>query len=119
MADKYTVDPSAYERRLEKEKRVPAFRERIKEWEKNIADQPTFNTEDEAVKFAVEKTRKGEAWTVFVAPKELGGKWKAIAWAANNGMGPESASVLGWSMIYDSQQLQRKAGRNIDHIEEV
>lgn len=119
MAEKYSFDPEAYKRRADKEKRVPAFRERIKEWEKNIADQPTFSTEDETVKFAVAKTKKGERWTVWVAPKELGGKWKAISWAAHDGMGPESANQLGWSMIYDTELLQSKAERGIDEIEEI
>ena len=118
MANKYQADPAAYKRRLEKEKSVPAFREKIKIWEKNIEDQPTFDTESEAVKFAVEKTKKGERWTIFSAPKELGGKWKAISWKAHDGMGPDSANMLGWSMIYDTQQLRNYA-EDIDHIQEV
>lgn len=118
MAHKYKADPDAYKRRLEKEKSIPAFREKIKMWEKNIEDQPTFDTEDEAVKFAVEKTKKGEDWTVFVAPKELGGKWKAISWKAHDGMGPDSANMLGWSMIYDAQHL-RNYEEDIDNIQEV
>ena len=116
---KYNADPTAYKRRIEREKTNPAFKNRIKEWEKNIEDQPTFDTENEAVKFALEKTKKGEEWTVFVAPKELGGKWKAISWNDHQGMGPESANMLGWSMIYDTQLLKDKVSEKVDIIEEV
>lgn len=119
MAEKYNVDPNAYKRRLKREKERPELKERFKFYEKAIADQPEFDTEDEAVKFAVEKTKKGESWTIWVAPKELGGKWKAISWGANNGMGPDAADQLGWSMIYDAELLQLKASKDIDHIKEV
>ena len=119
MADKYKVDPDAYKRRLERERSRPDLKERFKFYEQMIADQPTFDTEDEAVRFAVGKTKKGESWTIFVAPKELGGKWKAISWAAHGGMGPDAAMQLGWSMIYDSEKLEEKADDNIDHIKEV
>ena len=119
MAEKYMIDPDAYKRRLQREKEFPELKERFKFYEKTIADQPTFATEDEAVKFAVEKTKKGERWTVWVAPKELGGKWKAISWASHRGMGPEAADQLGWSMIYDSDLLQSKASKYIDHIKEI
>lgn len=119
MAGKYKFDPSAYKRRLEREKARPELKERFKFYEKTIADQPEFDTEEEAVKFAVDKVKKGEGWTVWVAPKELGGKWKAISWAAHNGMGPDSADQLGWSMIYDTELLQAKGSKDIDHIKEV
>lgn len=118
MAEKFKIDPNAYKRRLEREKARPDLKERFKFYEKTIADQPTFDTEKEAVAFAVGKTKKGENWTVFVAPKELGGKWKAISWAAHKGMGPDAADQLGWSMIYDTELLQKKA-EGIDDIEEV
>ena len=117
MTKKYKADPSAYERRLEKEKNNPAFRERIKEWEANIADQPEFETEKEALAKAVELTKKGEDCTIFVAPEDLGGMWKVISWKGHNGMGPDSASMLGWSMIYDTQML--KDANGVDEIEEV
>lgn len=118
MSGKYQVDPNAYKRRLEREKR-PELKERFKFYEETIADQPEFDTEDKAVAFAIEKTKKGENWTVWVAPKELGGKWKAISWEAHKGMGPDAADQLGWSMIYDTELLQAKAGKDIDHIKEV
>lgn len=119
MAAKYKVDPNAYKRRLQREKERPELKERFKFYEKTIADQPTFDTEDKAVAFAIEKTKKGESWTVWVAPKELGGKWKAISWAAHEGMGPDAADQLGWSMIYDTELLQEKASNDIDEIKEV
>ena len=95
------------------------MKERFKFYEKTIADQPTFDTEDEALKFALEKTKKEESWTVWVAPKELGGKWKAISRDAHRGMGPESADQLGWSMIYDTEHLELAVLETIDDIEEV
>ena len=119
MKVQYKADSSAYKRRLEKEKNIPAFKGKIKMWEKNIEDQPEFDTGEEAVKFAVDKTKKGEKVTVWEAPKELGGKWKVISWEANNGMGPESASQLGWSMIYDTDGLHSAAQEDIDDIKEV
>lgn len=119
MADKYQFDPSAYKRRLEREKARPELKERFKHYEKIIGSQPDFDTEKEALSFAVDKTKKGERWTVWAAPKELGGKWKAISWETENGMGPDSADQLGWSIIYDTQHLQNIANRNIDHIDEV
>lgn len=119
MSGKYKVDPNAYKRRLEREKARPDLKERFKFYEDIIANQPTFDTEDKAVEFAVEKVGKGESWTVWVAPEELGGKWKAISWAAHKGMGPDAADQLGWSMIYDNDMLQLKDSEGIDHIEEV
>ena len=119
MDDKYTPNPDAYKNRLAKEKNNPAFRSKIKDWEKNIADQPTFNTENEALQKAIEMTKKGEECLIFQAPKELGGKWKVISWEDHNGMGPESANQLGWSMIYDSQMLYDEVHGDVDHIEEV
>lgn len=119
MSGKYKVDPNAYKRRLEREKARPELKERFKFYEEMIENQPTFDTEKEAVDFAVKKTNKGENWTVWVAPKELGGKWKAISWADNNGMGPDAADQLGWSMIYDTELLQLKASTDIDNIKEV
>lgn len=119
MAGKYKIDPDAYKRRLAREKERPELKERFKFYEDTIEDQPTFETEKEAVDFAVKKTKKGERWTVWVAPKELGGKWKAISWEAHKGMGPEAADQLGWSMIYDTEHLQTKAFGKIDHIKEV
>lgn len=119
MSGKYKVDPDAYKRRLEREKARPELKERFKFYEKVIGDQPTFDTEKEALAFAVDKTKKGERWTVWVAPKELGGKWKAISWAAHKGMGPDAADQLGWSMIYDTELLQEEASADIDTIKEV
>ena len=119
MAGKYKFDPSAYKRRLEREKERPELKERFKFYEKTIADQPEFDTEDEAVKFALAKIKKGEDCTIWLAPKELGGKWKVISWEAHNGMGPDSADQLGWSMIYDTQHLKDKGSKGIDHIKEV
>ena len=119
MARKYQIDPDAYKRRLEREKERPDLKERFKFYEKVIGGQPTFDTEEEALKFAVGKTKAGEDWTVWVAPKELGGKWKAISWRAEGGMGPDSADQLGWSMIYDSDMLHDIASGGIDNITEV
>lgn len=121
MGKKYQVDPDAYKRRLEREKARPDLKERFKFYEKTIAGQPEFDTEEEAVKFAVEKTKAGGRFTVWVAPKELGGKWKVISWEAEGGMGPDAADQLGWSMIYDSELLDEKAsrGKGIDNITEV
>lgn len=119
MKVQYKADSSAYKRRLEKEKSNQAFKSKIKWWESNIEDQPTFDTVEKAVKFALEKTKKGERVTVWEAPKELGGKWKVISWEVNNGMGPESANQLGWSMIYDSEGLYSETHKDIDHIKEV
>lgn len=119
MAEKYNVDTNAYKRRLAREKERPDLKERFKFYEKTIADQPEFDTEEEAVAFAIAKTKKGEDWTIWVAPKELGGKWKAISWDAHDGKGPDAADQLGWSMIYDTELLQRKANKDIDTIKEV
>lgn len=116
MGDKYQVDPGAYKRRLEREQERPELKEHFKTCEETIAGQPTFDTEAEAVSFAVAKTRKGEIWTVWVAPKELGGKWKAIS---ASGDGRAAAEQLGWSMIYDKEHLLNKAERSIDDIEEA
>ena len=113
MANKYKPNPEAYKRRLEKEKKYPAFRDKIKDWEKDIADQPTFETEDEALQKAIEITKQDEVCAIFQAPEELGGEWKVI----QDGM--ESANQLGWSMIYDSQMLYDKVHGEVDHIEEV
>lgn len=119
MSGKYKFDSGAYQRRLEREKARPELKERFKFYEKTIADQPEFETEDKAVAFALEKTKKGESCTVWLAPKELGGKWKVISWAAHNGMGPDSADQLGWCMIYDAEHLQARIAKNIDTIKEV
>lgn len=119
MAGKYKVDPNAYKRSQQRLKDRPELKDRYKYYEKTIKDQPTFNTEDEAVAFAVAKTKKGEEWSVWVAPKELGGKWKAISYKANDGMGPEAADQLGWSMIYDDDKLWSIANKDIDNIKEV
>ena len=119
MSGKYNVDPNAYKRRLEREKARPELKERFKFYEEILADQPTFDTEDKALDYAVKQTGKGKGHTVWVAPKELGGKWKAISWDAHNGMGPDAADQLGWSMIYDTEHLQQRASSNIDHIKEV
>lgn len=119
MLAKYKIDPTAYKRRLQREKERPELKERFAFYEKILADQPTFDTEDEAVAFAVKATKKGESYTVWVAPKELGGKWKAISWNAHKGMGPDAADQLGWSIIYDAELLQSRAGEDIDHIKEV
>ena len=119
MADKYKVDPEAYKRSQKRLKEHPDLKERYKLYEKTIADQPTFDTEAEALAFALEKTKAGESWTVWVAPKELGGKWKAISWEAENGRGPDAADQLGWSMIYDDDMLWMKAHKDIDEIKEV
>lgn len=117
MAKKYQYDPEAYKRRLKKEKQNPAFKERIKEWEQNIADQPEFDAEEEALKKAGEMTKAGDDCTIYQAPKELGGKWKVISWKDHDGMGPDSADMLGWCMIYDSQLIKMATG--VDEIEEV
>ena len=119
MADKYKVDPEAYKRSQKRLKEHPDLKERYKLYEKTIADQPTFDTEEKAVAFAVEKTKKGEEWSVWVAPKELGGKYKAISYTAHGGRGPEAADQLGWSMVYDSDKLWMKAHKDIDEIKEV
>lgn len=116
---KYKVDPDAYNRRLKREKARPDLKERFKFYEEVIADQPTFDTENEALKFALGKTKKGESWTVWVAPKELGGKWKAISRDAHGGISPEAADQLGWSMIYDTEHLEEAVREMIDTIEEV
>jgi len=47
---KYEFSNEAYKRRLRKERTNPAFRQRIKEWEKVVAEQPTFDTENEALR---------------------------------------------------------------------
>lgn len=119
MSGKYKFDSAAYKRRLEREKARPELKERFKFYEETIADQPEFETEDKAVAFAIGKTKKGENCTVWLAPKELGGKWKVISWEAHNGMGPDAADQLGWSMIYDTELLQAKAEEDIDTIKEV
>ena len=119
MAEKYQFDPNACKRRLQREKERPDLKKRFEYYEKLVESQPTFDTEAEALKFAIEKTKKGERWTVWVAPKELGGKWKAISWEAEKGMCPDAADQLGWSMIYDDQHLQNKSRKDIDQITEV
>lgn len=119
MTDKYKVDPDAYKRSQKRLKESPELKARYRYYEDAIKDQPTFDTEEEAVAFALEKTKKGEDWSVWVAPKELGGEWKAISYKAHGGRGPEAADQLGWSMIYDSDKLWTKAHKDIDNIDEV
>lgn len=119
MADKYTFDPNAYKRRLEREKARPDLKERFKMYEKVVNSQPTFDNEAEALGFALKKVKAGESWTVWVAPKELGGKWKAISWSAEGGRGPDAADQLGWSIIYDNDMLNAIAHKDIDNIKEV
>ena len=116
MAEKFKFNPEAYIRRLRREKERPELKERFQFYEKTIAGALTFDTENEAVTFAVGKTKNGERWTVWAAPKELGGKWKVIP---EEGMGLESADQLGWCMIYDAALLLVKTRKEIDTIEEV
>lgn len=119
MAGQYEFNQDGYKRRLEREKKYPNLKERYKYYEEIVAAQPTFDTEKEALRFAVEKTKKGERWTVFLAPKELGGKWKAVAWETHEGMAPDAADQLGWCMMYDEEGLYRLAEKDIDNITEV
>lgn len=118
MANKYKFDTTAYKRRLEREKNNPKFKERLKDYEKIVEDQPTFETEKDALKFAAPKLKKNEMWMIWQAPEELGGKWKAISMETHDGMGPEAAAQVGMSMIYDYELLLTYA-ETIDNIEEV
>lgn len=110
MTRKYQFDPGAYKRRVERERGNSGFKEKVKQWEAYNAKHPKFNTENEALKYALEKTKKGERLTISQAPKELGGQWLVAPDA-------DPAVMLGWSMIYDSGMLNDMV--DLDHIEEV
>lgn len=113
---KYKFDPEAYKTRLKREKDRPELKERFKHYDKVIAKHPSFDSEEEALNFAVPKVKKLESLSVWQAPKELGGKWKVLNPEEN---APDAADQLGWCMIYDFEKLLSLADESIDEIEEV
>lgn len=120
MAKKYKPDLyEAYNQRLQREQENLVFKKEIKNLEKVVEGLPTFDTEDEALNFAVKKEKENPdkySFTIWTGPKELGDKWKV---EELGGLGIKGLDLLGWTRIYTPEQIWEEASKDIDHIDEI